>query len=64
MYVWFELYESKTNSGSRTLKICKNVPEAKKLKKDLIRRGLYQRDELHIDKWKDIDNPQLIESVE
>jgi hypothetical protein len=61
--VWYEVYVS-DEAGSRTIAICNTYDEAKKIK-DINDLGKTDwKDKLHIDKWRNIENPERIIGIE
>jgi len=60
---WFELFIS-TNEGTFTLELCKDLKEARADKQRLINKGCTFPNSLHIDEWKDKDNPKLVRAIE
>ena len=61
--MWYEIYEDRNNQGTRTLEICKNKKEAIEIRKKYLTSGLWQETELHIDAWKNKNNPEIIKII-
>lgn len=56
---WYEVYLS-NEEGTQTIKNCKTYLEA--LEEKIRLSDLYGKNNLHIDKWEDTDNPRQINS--
>ena len=64
MKMWYEVFIS-GQLGTMTVAICKNIKEAKKIRKEhskIIGSSLTEKD-IHIDKWENIDNPKCIGEI-
>ena len=61
--MWYEMFEDIHNQGSKTLEICKTLKEAKKTRQCYLKSGLWEKKELHIDKWTDKNNPRIVKSI-
>jgi hypothetical protein len=56
---WYEVFKS-SKLGTQTMAICKTLKEARRRKRHYERKGY----EVHIDKWRDINEPEIIKKVE
>jgi len=66
MKVWYEVFIS-DNEGTQTIQICDTLKEATEYKKHFENTLLGKEGwegTLHIDKWKNIENPTKIQEIE
>lgn len=61
MKIWYEIFVS-TDKGTETLAICETEKEARNLA-GLLNKYKLRGLEFHVDKWQNIVNPELIESI-
>ena len=60
---WYEIFES-NRIGTKTLELCSTLTEAKQILKVYLKSGLWEINELHIDKWQNINsNSEIIKSI-
>lgn len=61
MKTWYEVFIT-DEKGSRTLEIYDTLKEAKAFKENMTKKKTYTRT-LHIDKWQDMGNPEIVKRI-
>jgi hypothetical protein len=62
---WFEVHVDEGEKlGTHTIQCFDVLPEARAYKQKLIDTGEYLEKDLHIDEWKNTDNPTEVRSIE
>ena len=62
---WFELHiDLGELEGTHTIETFDTLSEARNNKKQRVKRGEYLEKDLHIDEWKNTDNPEEVRTIE
>jgi len=61
--IWFEVFESFEDTGTRTLETFDTIQEAKAYRDYLIDSGKYQKENVLIDIWENVNNPKRVADV-
>jgi hypothetical protein len=61
--IWYEVFVDRGDEeGTQTLQSCNTLEEARQIKADILKAGIYIK--VYIDKWTMKDVPTILEQVE